>query len=831
VVDFGLQLKKSIAETAKGVSVVPSMVKLIENSSSSQHKTWNRCKRLWWATKVAGLRERQKQHFVIGHALHAVAELYITGQTTSWEGLFPPGWDKGLDDHERLWIRGSAEKAVAKGVWQAIPDSMIEFPICFLVGDEHVDARGLPLLARAETYKDAQGVRRVARPVSLYDGSPLPAGWDRLPPYVGFIDHLILWESPPTIADHKTAKNRSYATTPGKLAEDEQVLSYSAVPMVLRPDVDLVKLRHNVFLKNDGAPDPYVVAAVAPLEKVQQVWKEIRFNSAAMQQVRQAAPRINDPANPYRRADNWQKVKGAIEEARPQACKEYGGCMLKDLCQGRCTAEQIVRRLDSPDPLDLVKRDAPPAVEQKFGLNIKSTPSHHPATSTASIQRTPMPFPGAKPAPLLALNQDVYVLDPEDVNIQLRARVLELNADGAARIALYPNPDVQPDFASLGVAYLPPDFMPRDKVLTIPHPTAKIHNYQELCQAAGFDAVSIAWSPAPVASTPNIAATAKPVAKPDRDGAFGLKGVTTAAASVAAPTATAVPVVPFTPPFDPKWAQSLKEGESVLVRQSEHKFWGPLAGKLATITGIAPGEPEGSVMLTVTIEGHPYPDVMASRFEPSSPAVAEEGDPSLARAKALIGKHVGVVLHSTSALTNCILEAVDATGITILGGKHKLWSDVKSLDPMGQIPGAQPSKEAKAAAREEAKEQKQAAKDAEKAAKAAAKEAAKAGTQTALAGTNPPPQVNPAGALDSALEAVQAVLTGGKVTRKALEGILPLLQSAKQHQTNLESSGGQISGPPKAPPLFKPSEIGKVVDEAKALVSRASDMLAKVIEF
>lgn len=854
MVDFGLQLKKSrVAETAKGVDVVPTLAKLIENSSASQQKTWTRCKRLWWATKVAGIKERQRQHFIIGTRLHEVAERYITGQTASWEGLFPPGWNKGLDEHESAWIRSSAEKAVARGVWQAIPDSMIEFPICFLVGDEHVDARGLPLLARAETFKDEHDVRRVARPVALYDGSPLPENWNRLPPYVGFIDHLVLWGDPPIVADHKTAKNRGYATTPAKLAEDTQVLSYAAVPLVIRPEIDLVRLHHNVFLKNEGAVDPYVVPAVAPLAKVQQVWKEIRISSAEMQLVRQQAPRITDPANPYRRADNWRKVKGAIEEGRPEACREYGGCALRDLCQGRCTAEQIVRRMDSPDPVDLVKRgQASPAAEKKFGLNIKSTSPPatsstitHSASPLARPQEFSMPFPAAKSAPALVVGQDVYVLDPEDVNVQLRSRVREINADGAARVAIYPNPDILPDFDTLGIAYLPVDFLPKDQVLAIPHPTAKIGNYQDICIKVGIDSSTLGWTPAAAASTPAIAATAKPVAKSEPDGKFGLKGVTKPAA---APVTAAVPAPVAAVSIDMKaWAQSLREGNQVLVRQSDHKFWGPLAGKLATIFGISPGDND-TIMLTVEIDGGPYPDVLSSRFEPVVAGVvgaaasqayttALESMSIPQRAQALIGKHVGVVLHSTSALTNCVLEAADETGITILGGKVKPWADVKSLDPMGAIPGAKPSKEEKAAAKAAEKAQKVADKEAAKAAEKATKEAAK---QQSLAGTVPAPSVSPAGSLDAATQAIQAVLDGGKVTRKVLEGVLPLLQAARQHQTNLETQGeltaisgpaGAPAAPPKAPPLFKPSEIGAVVEQAQALIAKASDMLGKVIEF
>ncbi len=793
---------------------VPTMAKIAANTSASQHETFALCKRKWAFGKVWGIKDRDKPYFVFGHALHAVADLYLSGTAKSWEALFPTGWNKGLDEYESNQIQTMAKQAVENGTWQAVPGSLVEFALAFVVGPQFIDARGLPLLAKAETYKDESGVRRVAQLTSLYDGKPLPSGWDVIPPYVGFIDHMILDAEVPTIADHKTAKKREYARTPAKLAEDGQVLSYAAVPLVLRPDVDLVKLRHNVFLKNADAPTPvYPVNAEAPLAKVRATWDRIRASSAEMLRIREDAPKIVDAGNPYRRADNWKKVRSAIEEGRTkEACDKYGGCAFKDVCFGRATAEQVVRRLDSPDPMQLIQRSTgPPKPEVTFGFRPRPSP-----TPTPSQEHPTMVF-ATKP---LTVNQDIYIVDEEDAGSQYRGRVIALLADSMVELALYPNPDVAPDFATLGAAYRGIT-VPGIKVLALPHVTAKVKGYQEALVAAGI-ADGLEWTPAPVAATPVVAATAKVQDKPARDGAFGFKKPgqaapaalvqpttppSTPAAPIVAPAAVQTPPVSVLPPGTPGWALAgVADGTVLTVKPTEHPFWKPLVGKQAKVTGSAPGEIAGSTDLHVIIDDLPYPAANAHRFQPTvvSAAVLPTALPD--RAKALQGKVVSIRLKTTESPFNCVLEVVSPTGISILSGQvTSSWEEIESIEPLttAAIPGAKPTAEEKAAAKEQAKAEKEAAKATEKAAKEAAKVAEKAAkdaaAQTALAGTVPPPTVSIAGSLSAALEAVQAALTGGKVTKKVLEGVLPLLQSALQHQTNLES--GAPAAPVAAPQI------------------------------
>ncbi len=808
---------------------VLSLQKLALNSSASQDKAWSRCKRLWAANKVWDIKQRQKQHFVIGTRLHEVAERYILGQVASWDGLFPADWNKGLDEHESAWIKDVAEKAVSKGVWQCTPGGLVEFPVCFLTGAEHVDARGLPLLARAETYKDEKDVRKVAKPTTLYDGSPLPSGWDRSPPYVGFIDHLMLWDNPPTVADHKTSKNRKYATTPAKLAEDGQVLSYAAVPFVLRPDVEIVNLRHNVHLKSAGAPEPvYAVKAIAPLAKVQQVWRDIRSHIADMQLVREIAPKVEN-GNPYARANNWQRIKGAVEEGRAEACSEFGGCELKDLCFGRCTAEQLVQRMDSPDPLPFVQKRTPggnpfrqssqsagPAPPRSVNPFTRSSTPKPTTLFQSPPQEHQMPF--AKPAPVaFAVYQDVYVLDPDDAAIQFRARITSLSADGAtAMLGIYPNPDIMPEFHTLPMAYRIE--VPKDVLFAAPHPLAKIRSYQEVLQASGVTD-DISWKPAQAAAAP-VPATVpldKPLKREEPAGTtpnpfVKTTGVVTplpgsgaavqaAAAAASAKLHDSVRPVPPLPAGAPEWAKDVALGTVLTVAATEHHRWKQYAGKPAIVKDMGPGDTADSIYVSVLIDDLPQPDVNLWRFDAPAPMhapgtittpVAGTPIPSYAsilatktipeRAAALVGRVVSITLLATASPYNCILDAADANGITFANKtKTAVWAEIADLKLFDEsmVPGRPPTKEEKAAAKEAAKAE-----------KAAAKEAEKAKTDAAES-TN---LVDPGDALEAVISAIKGALDGGKVTRKVLEGVAPLLEIALQYQTVLEMGAGGTVG-------------------------------------
>jgi PD-(D/E)XK nuclease superfamily len=781
--------------------MTPTMQKLAANISASQYKTWKRCHRLWWFQKCAGVKEKPKQAFVIGHALHSVAERYITAQASSWDDLFPIEWDKGLAPDEAAWVKDMTRRGIERGVLQAAPDSLVEFPIAALTGPQHVDARGLPLLAKAETYLDETLTRRVSALTSMHDGSPLPAGWDATPPFVGFIDQLLLWENPPRVTDHKTAKNRRYATTPAKLAEDDQVLSYAAVPMVLRPDVDIVSVRHDVFIKEEGGPDPYCVEATVTYDKVRKTWDDIRQATIDMELVRQVAPRVVDPVNPAARANNWQRVRSAVEEGRAQdACQAYGGCEMRDVCFGRATAEQVVRRLDAPSIAPILANAAKPTFtsSRDFRLNLTSR--------TPTLKDTPMVF-GAQAATAPKLYQDVYVLDPENAAHQYRARVMATPAKEGDQyfLALYPMPDIAPNWVTLPKSYM--ISVEKAAVLLFPHVSATISSYYQALKDGGVDPASIAWTTAEATGTPPAPGAVKVSEKPAPDGLFKLAGQPApAAAAPAAPatpppaapaaaappppvvTAATAPPPPENPPLVgplPSWVKDVILGTVLIVNAGGpnvgHSYWGKpdKMGKRATVYNILPGDQPGTILFDVTIDGDQHPNVDARRFlgpEVKAPATAAAAAPTpMAQYAPLVGKLVTLTLKSTASPLNVVLEAVTLTGATVLNGQRTYpWEDIASIVEMtaASIPGS--------------------------------KEAVKAeALQTAVAA------IDPAKALDQALEAVQAALNGGKVTKKVLEGILPLLVAAKGFQ----ATGGTPPGPNMAA-LVSQEDVAKIVTGA-----------------
>jgi hypothetical protein len=325
--------------------------------SASQIKTKERCIRLWWAEKIAKLARSDKMHFRVGHALHAVAERYLSRAAATWEGLFPADWDKGLDEEGRNFVLFAAKEAVTLGLWQAVEGIEVECALALLVGKEWLDDRGMPLIATCETGFNKHGVREIKRLTGLLDGRPLPPGYNRLRPFVGFVDVAALQLPIPRISDHKSARNRRYALSKEKLAKDRQVNCYAAWALGRRRDAVECEVEHIVFLKNPDAPEPsYNTKAVIPIADVRARWLEVIEHAEDMKLVSELVPVEIDKEHPYNRADRWKSVRGAVDESperAKEACSAYGGCPFKDVCHGRATAAEVVKRLDSPSMMDI----------------------------------------------------------------------------------------------------------------------------------------------------------------------------------------------------------------------------------------------------------------------------------------------------------------------------------------------------------------------------------------------------------------------------------------------------------------------------------------------
>ncbi len=339
----------------------------------------------------------------------------------------------------------------------------------------------------------------------------------------------------------------------------------------------------------------------------------------------------------------------------------------------------------------------------------------------------------------------------------------------------------------------------------------------------------------------------------------------TATTAPAAPKLAPIPIDPVSLSVAPDWAKHVIDGTRLVIAATDHPKWSLQAGKTAIVLTSAPGDAPGAVLFTIEIDGLVYPDVNANRFVP--PAVvapvppappASTGIPeSVAkfaadqqyrtilaemttqqRAAVLKGQVVTVTVLSTLSAINCMLENVTEQGIIILGGKLTPWADIKSIEPMGAIPGAPPTPEQKAAAKAAAKAEKAAA-------KVAAKNLNAVTTLDGAAsdGRNVQPaqltdaeltkaMIPPATAIAQALDAINVALTGGKVTRKVLEAIVPLLTVAQQYQNELAAGAPAApTGAPKPPPLFTPEEILTALEGAKQAADKAYDMAVKALVF
>jgi hypothetical protein len=727
--------------------------------SASQFKDFTRCQRLWWFHKVAGVKQREKQHFIVGHCLHERAETYQIGKPGDL--LFPPGWDKGLEDDQREWVKDATDKAISLGLWERIPGRLVEFPVCMLVG--HNDHQGMPLLARAETYLDPKGVRKIHAPTALINGEPLPRDWNRLPHYNGFMDFFDQVLPEPLIGDHKSAKSRRYALTPEKLACDVQMTCYSAAALALMPEAKAVRLRHNVFLKDPCAPEPaYAVNARVVRDEVARHWINVTAWSVRMSELRSTVPAGEGDA----RADNWHKVKSAIEDGNSDECRGYGGCTFRDVCFGRCTAAQLLARLDAPDPMKFVK-----PIEKTYSLR---PPTKEIATMAFN-----------KPAtPTFAAGQDVYVLDPENATIQYRARIDVLDAPanpqapGAppeSSIVLWPDADVEPNFGSLGIAYR--ICIPKSALMGIPLATAKVTGYMAAAQAAGITE-GLEWSPA--ANAPSVAVpaveTAKVPEKPAKDDKYALRAPGHIPPN---PQGPLLDPPPATTPVNPAVEAGLvfngagtKVGDMLVVARSTHTFWAKLEGKAAKVCDITAGDAPGTVLFSVEIEGAPYEHVLASRFQVPTNSYANI-------ASANLGKIVHLVLDKGALTINAAVEAIYNDGFMILAGTRKVaWDDIVSMEAFDEkihVPERQPTKEEKAEAKAAAKEEKAAAKTAAKAAEGLA--------------TTPIEPTTPAAAVAQAITLCEEALKAGKVTRKIIEAVLPLLKV-------IQAGGGLENGLP-----------------------------------
>jgi len=814
MVTYGLARYKPVAQLI-------AHNRLSANLSASQKKTYRMCKRKWAMEKVYGIRQRDKYHFVIGHALHSVADRYLSRSAKSWAVMFPPGWDKGLQEGDNDWVQHCAEQAISKGIWQSSAGLQVEYPLLLLVGDRFRDERGLPLAAQPQTFDDDKGVRRIGAPTQMLDGSPLLPGWDELPPVVGFIDQLDLTGALPWVVDHKTSKSKRWVLSSAKLGEDTQMNMYSALALGQRKDVDSVRLRHNVFLKGvEDDTTAYNVDATTDLATVVQHWGDTIAVAKGMQEIRSKYPKIIDTFEPSRRADNSMLVPSAIDEGNAkEACNAYGGCPYRDMCQGRVTPQQIVRRLDAPDMTPLARKPIPIYGLRSRLTAISSKPLPLPLLINPSTQPdlnkdTSMPFTPKTPIAdtfSITLYKIVYLLDPDNAAVQYRGKVVtEIDAD---TVVVFIAPHLEIDASEMDINEIYLVELPRASLSTIQFPDAVLTGYGEALVAAGIQG-DTSWQtdtgtrmdPRAPASTITPATTPADVVapvkdtRPPRDSKFGLnkgqalppaasKGAATGDQMQRAQAAiqAAQNALPE-PTFEPAM------GMRVQFAPTTHPFFCDLVGKFGLISDVSEGETQPVVSVTLD-DGSELPDVAIGRFVAAPSGGITVPDALLMSLNQYMGKEITVTQEGGPPPTTFKLDAVENGVIKGMNGELSI--------PLGNVTAVQlytpPPPKLTA-------EQKKAQKAEDK----------KAAEEAAM------PQD-----LDMLIESIQSTLASGKVTKKVVEGILTALEYIKSKGPSLPNTAhAQATPAPVVPPLYSAAEICKKMDEIAALSHQAKSMVS-----
>lgn len=258
------------------------MATLLENArralaktSASQIEEWVRCPRRWYNAQVLGLRTPPTDAMTRGTKIHAVLEAHLTGQA-------PPA---------------DADPDHVKRVASAIP---------------HFPPAGKPGLL-VEQWIEMATFEGGPKIVGRYDAIDFEARETRgLSSIFDDADHGDGVEV--VNFDAKTTSDFRYAKTPAELADNVQMGVYGAHVLEVRPDLDLLGLRH-VYVRTRGAarsmPVDVVVSRGQLQERHGKTLNVIREMGAAAREM---------------------PVDAAELPANTASCNAFGGCPYRRLC-------------------------------------------------------------------------------------------------------------------------------------------------------------------------------------------------------------------------------------------------------------------------------------------------------------------------------------------------------------------------------------------------------------------------------------------------------------------------------------------------------------------
>lgn len=268
--------------------------------SASQLELHERCARAWWFRYVVRLPDAPSRAQEFGTAFHAALETWLGGE----DPFGVAGWDQGLAPVESDLVR------------RLIQDAVQVKPRALGKREEAVVRRVPGQLVESEFW------------IPVLDGRPVVK-------LMGYVDIATV----DGIHDNKTTKSRKWVKTPEQLRENMQLLVYARAWLEDRrsdgiADPSQIKLRHNLFIKDEGAAD-FVEVFVTPTE-VDAAWDRVKQRAEEMRKLRVAAT----PRDDGHAAELLEIVPPAevdrkrVLTSRSGPCGMFGGCAFREVCGG-----------------------------------------------------------------------------------------------------------------------------------------------------------------------------------------------------------------------------------------------------------------------------------------------------------------------------------------------------------------------------------------------------------------------------------------------------------------------------------------------------------------
>ncbi len=275
--------------------------------SPSQYETAELCTRKWWfGYGPTKLPRPPGKGTDFGSVVHAICERFLLADETGRVPAPPAGSDHALLGGVAVpvWKDGPFKGQAQGNPADIFPPDWNKVDGRTLNGSESAMAKTLYEAAVEGGVLERRPGREIEKPVE----GPIIPGWE----LVGYIDVAY----PDEIEDHKSMGQIRYALSPKKLAQATQMLTYAYSLIQADPNLDLVRLRHNVWSKS-----PLKVRKIeVPVTRAQ-----IMANWALFQEK---ARYLTE----WKTFDGvWQDVPGPHANG---ACSKYGGCPYRGICSG-----------------------------------------------------------------------------------------------------------------------------------------------------------------------------------------------------------------------------------------------------------------------------------------------------------------------------------------------------------------------------------------------------------------------------------------------------------------------------------------------------------------